>query len=813
MMSALGNDLRFGWRALRRRPGFAAAVVCTLALGIGANTAIFTVVRAILLRPLPFDHSERLVAIYGREPGSDRQPFSIADFLDVQAGARGLNALVAWGGWSANLTGVNEPVTLPAQWSSRGFFSVLGVKAALGRTPQPEEERAGGPRVVLLGDGLWRSRFGGDPAVLGRALVLNGEPHTVIGVLPAEFPFLASGAQLVVPLVLETDKRRGKRAAGFLRVVGRLSPGTGLDAATRELDLLVGRLRDAYPDTNARKQGVRIEPLDELVVGGRRRMLVLLQAAVGVVLLIACTNLANLLMARVLGRRAELALRSALGASRTDLLRQLLAETFVLAFSGGLLGLLLALAGVRALLALAPAPLPRAAEISIDFSVLAFHLTLSVAAALAIGLAPALQASGRGAAAGLTGASRRSTGGPGSGRARALLVAAEVGLSLVLLFGAGLLLRTLQRLQSTDPGFRAGRLLSIQLSLPKERYGTPEAIARYAEEVNARLAALPGVTDVAAASINPLTQWRASIGFTIEGRSDVDRAKAPLANYRAVSPNYFRALGVPIRAGREIEHRDGPASVPVAVVSETLARRHFPGGNPVGARLQIDDTDPWRAVEIVGVVGDIKYTGYDAEPTADVYVPYAQTPRDVSVWLANIFCLAVRSSGDPRLLIPAVRRELRAVDPDVAASAVRTMEEALSGSIAERRFQTLLLEIFGLAALALALAGIYAVTAFGVGERTREIGVRLSLGSGRGRILELVARQALGPVALGLLLGAGAALALARSIASLLFGVAPTDLRALATAALLLWLAACAAILVPALRATRIDPVRALRAE
>ena len=812
MMTALGNDLRFGWRGMRRRPGFAAAVVCTLALGIGANTAIFTVVRAVLLRQLPFAQAERLVSIYVREPGSDRQPFSIADFEDLRAGTRSLEALVAWGGWSANLTGVDEPVTLQGQWASRGFFSVLGVRAALGRTPVPEEERPGGSRVVLLGDGLWRSRFGGDPAILGRALILNGEPYTVIGVLPREFPFLASSAQLVAPLVLETDKRRTKRAAGFLRVVGRLHPGTGIDAATRELDAIVARLRASYPDTNAGKQGVRIEPLAEHVVGKHRSMLVLLQAAVGVLLLIACTNLANLLLARGLGRRAELALRSALGARRTDLLRQLLAETFVLALSGGLLGLLLALAGVRSLLALGPRPLPRAAEIGIDLPILGFHLALSIAAALAIGLAPALRATGRDASEGLRGAGRGNTGGRRSARARASLVAAEVGLSFVLLFGAGLLLRTLHRLQSADPGFQADRLLSIQLSLPKDRYGTPESIARYAERVNARLATVPGVADVAAASINPLTQWRASIAFKIES-SEIDRAMAPLANYRAVSPGYFRTLRVPIRAGREIEARDGAESVPVAVVSETLARRHFPGVSPLGARIQIDDTSPRRTVEIVGIVGDIKYTGYDAEPTADVYVPYAQTPPDVSVWLANIFCIAVRTSGEPRLLVPAVRVAIRSIDRDVAASAVRTMDEALSRSIAERRFQTLLLEIFGAAALVLALAGIYAVTAFGVAERTREIGVRLSLGSGRARILQLVARQGLAPVTVGLVLGAGAALALSRLIGSLLFGVAPYDPRALGAAALLLGLAACLAIVVPAFRATRIDPVRALRGD
>ena len=392
-------------------------------------------------------------------------------------------------------------------------------------------------------------------------------------------------------------------------------------------------------------------------------------------------------------------------------------------------------------------------------------------------------------------------------------MAAEVGLSLVLLVGAGLLLRTLQRLQSTHPGFRADHLLSVQLSLPKARYGSPEAIARFAEQVTARLSGLPGVDDVSAASLNPLTQWRANISFLIEGRADQDRQKAPLANYRAVAPGYFRTLGVPVLEGREVGPHDTSDSVPVALISQTLARRHFSGASPLGARLQIDDREPWRTVEVVGVVGDVKFTGLDADGAADVYVPYAQTTPQVSVWLANIFCLAIRTRGEPGLLAPAVRREIRALDADVAASVVRPMEEALDASLAERRFNTVLLEIFGAAALALALAGIYAVTAFAVVERTREIGVRLSLGSSRGRILGLIARQSLRPVAAGLAAAPPRRSALGRLVSGLLYGIAANDAATLLGAAVVLGLAAAAASVLPALRATRIDPVRALRAE
>jgi len=813
MLFALLRDLGSSLRALIRRPAFAAAVVSTLAVAIGANTAMFTVVHAVLLSRLPFRDAGRLVVIHSREPGSDRQPFSIADFLDLKANTRSLDALAAWAGGSANLTGVEEPVALRAQWTSSEFFELVGVRAALGRTPRPEEERPGAPRVTLLGHALWTSRFGADPAVLGRVVTINGESFTVIGVLPREFPFLASGADLAAPVAYETDPRRASRASGFLRLIGRLRPGTPLSKASEDLNALAAGLKADYPDANANREGIRVSPLADQVVGAYRRILLVLQAAVGVVLLIACANLANLLLSRILARRGELALRSALGARRADIVRRLLAEAVVLALAGGALGLLLAHLGIRALLALGPATLPRAAEIGIDLPVLAFNLALSLAAGIAIGLAPALQGSGRGLAGGLRGSGRGTSGSRGSSRARAALVAAEVGLSLVLLVGAGLLLRTLHRLQSADPGFEAKHLLAVQLSLPKSRYGTPEAIHRYSERVTERLAALPGVERVAAASLNPLTNWRASISFLIEGGADLDRRKAPLANYRAAGPGYFRTLGVPLRSGREFDERDSARSVPVALVSETLARQRFGDGSPLGARLRIDDTEAWRTVEIVGVVGDVKHTGLDAEGSADVYVPFSQTSPDVSVWLANIFCLALRTSDDPRRLVPAVRREIQALDRDVAVAGIRPMEDALEASLGDRRFQTMLLEFFGAAALALALAGIYSVTSFGVVERTREIGVRLSLGAGRSRILRLLLRQALVPVAGGLVAGGVAALALARLLTGLLVGVAAQDAATLAVATVLLAGTAFLASAVPALRATRIDPVCALRSD
>jgi predicted permease len=812
MGSALRRDLIAASRSIRRRPAFSAVVIATLALGIGVNTAIFSVVDRVLLRRLPFAEADRLMAVYSREPGSDRQPFSIPDFRDLSARARSLDALVGWASSSVNLTGIEEPVVLRAQWTTAGFFALLGIKAALGRTPLPEEEQPGAPRVVLLGDALWRSRFGSSPDIVGKTLSLNGEPVTVIGVLPRDFLFLAANADLAGPMVIQTDARRDQRGSGFLRLIGRLRPGATAAGAAAELDAVVQDLRGRYPETNANKQGVSLQRLGHLVVGDYRRKLLILQAAVGVVLLIVCTNLSNLLLACISARRGELALHRALGARRSDLARQILAESTGHALLGGVLGLAVSWAGVRALLLLAPAPIPRAAEIRVDPSALAFHLGLSLLAGLAMGIVPALQGS-RGLSAGLRGGGRGQTDSPRGARTRGMFVTAEVALSLMLLTGAALLLRTLQRFGATDLGFSFDHLLVAQLSLPKRRYASPEVLARFAEESTSRIASLPGVAQAAATSLNPLTQWRANISFLIEGRPELDPRRAPLANYRAVGPDYFKTLGVPLRAGREIDPRDRADSEPVGVISETLARLYFRGASPTGARLRIDDRQGWRTVEIVGVVGDVKFTGLDAQGTADLYVPYTQTPPEVSVWLANIFCLAVRTQGDPRLLANAVGREIHTIDRDVAIASIRPMSEAVGASLAERRFHTLLLEIFGAAAFALALAGIHAVTAFAVIERTREIGVRISLGSGPARIVGLIVGQALKPVGVGVVLGAAAALASSRLIAGLLFGVAPNDLPTFALTMLAVGLAACLAAAVPGLRASRIDPVRALRAE
>jgi putative ABC transport system permease protein len=811
MSMPLVEDVRTACHGLRRRPTFAAAVVLTLALALAANTAIFTLVHTILLRQLPFADADRLVAMHAVVPGSDRQPFSIPDFLDLQAPTRGLDGLVAWSAGSANLTAVEEPIRLQAQWTSPGFFELVGGRVGRGRLPLPEEERSGAPRVVLLGDGLWRTRFGADPGVIGRTLTLNDEPHTVIGVLPPEFVFFAAGADLVAPLDLDRHPRRHARGSALLRVVGRLAPGSSATAVTAALDAKFAQLRAEYPDSNASKQGVSLMPLADLVVGTQRQTLLVLQAAAGLVLLIACVNLASFLYVRLGGRRQELAVRSALGAGRRELLRQLLVESLVLAGIGGALGLLLAAALVRLLLAAGPANLPRAAEVSLNLWVVAFNLCLAVVAGLAFGILPALQSSGRKLAEDLRAGGRGGTS--SRGRLRAALVAIEVALSLTLLVGAGLLVRSLVRLQETPPGFRSDHLLMVQLSLPKARYATPAAIARYADALRERLASLAGASDAGVASLTPLVAWRATVNFTIEGRSDVTREQAPLANYRAVTAGYFRTMGLPLRSGRDLVAADAADTVAVAVVSETLARRHFGEGGALGQRLWINDVESRRAVEVVGVVGDLKHTGLDAESTADLYVPYAQAPASVSVWLANILCAAVRTHGDPSALQSAVRREIQALDRDVAVANMRSMAAAYAGSLAPRRFNTRLLGLFSVAALALAIAGIYALTSFSVAERHREIGVRMALGSTRNGILGLILGAALAPVLAGILVGLVVALAGTRWLSGLLFGIGASDPVSFAVAAGSLVLAGLFASAIPAHRALRVEPVRALRAE
>ena len=812
-MDAFVGDLRSILRGLRARPGFSLVVVTTVALGIGANTALFSLVSGILLRPLPYRDPGEIVTFFSSGPSAARDPFSIPDYLDLGERTRTLAGIGAWSRWGANLTGEGEPELLQGVYTAPGTLALLGVEPVLGRLPLAEEERSGGDRVVLLGHRLWKRRFAAEPAVLGRVLTLNAERFTIVGVLPPDFILPGRDVDVVVPLLLDADGRRAARAAGFLRPLGRLEPGVSLTQADADLDRIAEELQRQYPETNATKTGVTVAPLHEEIVGRVRPMILALQGAVALVLAIGCANLANLLLSRAGERRQELAIRSALGASRPRLARLLVGETVLLCVLGGALGLLVARAGMDVLLAMGPGDLPRRAQVEMNAPVALFALGLSLLTGLLCGLLPALRATRDEAQPALKEGGRAAT--DETGRVtRRWLVSLEVGLALVLLTGASLLVQSFVRLGRVDPGFEPASLLTARLSLPRARYADPMALGVFHDRLALQLEDLPGVRSVAAASVIPLHEWRATIEFTVVGRPPARPDETPIANYRMVSPRFFSTLGIPLRRGRSFTDADTAGSAPVAVVNETLARRFLSDQDPVGAFLVIDDSGrPPRKVEVVGVVGDVKHYGLDDPPSLDVYVPMRQIPQAVAVWLANNMSFVVRTEGDPLALAGALRKEVRAADPQVPASAVRSMEQALHASLGPRRFNLFLIQLFAVAALLLAALGTYAVTAQAVASRTRELGVRIALGAGRGQILALVFEQGTKPVAVGLLLGVLAAVASLRLASGLLFGVSSSDPATLLGVVVLLATVALAAIYAPARRATRVDPIVALRSE
>jgi predicted permease len=799
-------------RSLLRRPGFSGTAVALLGVAIGVNVAVFSLVQAVLLQPLPYARPDRLVALSSEGRDRAQQPFSIPDFFDLRDGNRTLAGLAAYGSWGANLTGEGEAERVQGIWTAHDLFGLLGARAALGRVLLPEDERPGAPRVVLLMHGLWQRRFAGDTAVLGRDLLLNGDRFTVVGVLGPEFVLPGREAELAVAQSLEADARRQNRGASFLRVVGRLRPEAGPAAAAADLTTVASRLESAHPDTNAGASRVAVVPLQEAVVGAHRPLLLVLQGAVTLVLLMVCANLAGLVLSRAASRQEELAVRAALGATRRRLLLQLGAESLLLGLLGGLAGLLLACALVPVLLALGPAELARSSQVKIDTTALVFGLVLAVLAGLASGLAPALQATAAvrpmGSFTGRTVASSRP-------HARRAIVLIEVALSLVMLAGAGLLLKSFARLQRVDPGFRTDRLLTLRLSLPAARYAQREQLAAFYDRLQPRLRALPEVEAVGVSSVAPLTAWRATVNFTADGAALTGGREAPpLAQYRAIDAGYLEAVGTPLLAGRAFADTDDRAGAPVVLVNRTLARRFFPRGDAVGRVIRLDDAgQPARQATVVGIVADVKHYALTDAPTFDVYVPLPQAPQSVARWLANGTSWVVRSRAQPQTLVAAVRAEVARVDPEVAASSVRPMEEALAATLAPRRFTLVLVGTFAVVALGLAVTGLYSVTAQLVTRRTREIGIRVALGARPAQVLRLVLKESALLVAGGLCLGALGAYGASRLLESLLFDVARTDAATFALVTGGLLATALAASYLPARRALRLDPTIALRAE
>ena len=801
------QTLRQAVRRLRQEPVFAAGVIAVLAVATGANTAIFTLVNGILMRPLPLHDPGTLVTFTIVRPGNDRQPLSLPDLADFKAESRTLNAIAAVFQWSVNLTGTGDAERLQGSRVSPDYFEITGADVELGRTIQSSDENQ---PVALITHGLWRRRFGGAADAIGKTLVLNGDAFTIIGVLAPEFVSLVRDAEIIAPFSASADPRRANRAQGFLRVIARTKSGVTLDQVTGDLDSVSRRLRAAYPDAHGSDTGVLVKPLHEEISGRVAPMLRMLLAAVALMLLVACANLANLFLVRGAARRRELAVRTALGATRRRIVIQLLTEAAVLALVGGALGVLVARGLVQALLAISPDNLPRVAEIGIDWRVAFFTLGLSLGTSLLFGLAPAMQASRGDLRDALKGGDRAASN--ASGRFRAALIFAEVALSTLLLITAALLGRSFQRVTTVDPGFNPSQVLTIRLSLPRARYNSRAAIENFYQQVHPRVAALPGIRAVAASNVVPMNGYLATTAFYVDGMTARD---APEVHYRMISPDYFRVLGMKLREGRAFTPSDRSDSQPVAIVNETFARQYLSTGrSPVGARMRLDDGEKKpRPVEVVGVIGDVRHFGLERETTIEVYVPISQVPEPTTIWLANNMYWVFETAGAPLAAANAVRREIAAFDSGVPASFVRSMDQWVGASIAQRRFNLELVAAFALAALLLAIVGVYAVSASAVAMRTREIGIRTALGASKREVVGLMLRNGLAPVLLGLIAGMAGVLIAGPAMASLLFDVAPHDPASLAVVAIALTTAALVASYVPARRAGRVDPIVALRAE
>ncbi|HXO20335.1 MAG TPA: ABC transporter permease [Thermoanaerobaculia bacterium] len=808
-MTVWMDDLRHAVRKLAQSPGFTLAAVLTLGLGIGANTTVFSIVDAVVLRPLPYEHPRELVAVAEVRRGR-AAPISVSapNFLDWSRDNHVFRALAGYSETDVTLAGASgpggaaagEPQRLSAMRASASLFPLLGVRPALGRTYSDAEDREGVGRVVVLSDGLWRRRFAADPGVVGRAIRLDGGPATVIGVMPAGFAFPDRDAELWLPMAFSKDELGG-RSGHFLFVVGRLLPGVSLPQAKAEMAAISARLARQYPDDNAIDSAL-LSPLDEQVAGAVKPLLLVLLGAVGFVLLIACANVANLLLARAAARQREFAIRAALGAGRGRLLREMLTESLPLCLLGGTAGVLVALWGTDLVVRLVPAGLPRAEGIGMDGRVLAFTLAVSLLTGLTFTLIPGLQAARATLNETLKEGGRGGTDSPGRRRARGVLVIAELALSLVLLIGAGLMIRSFAQLSEVDPGFRPAGLLTARVNLPDAKYGDDRKSIAFFDDLLSRLAALPGAKSAAAVAPLPLSGNQISLAVLPVGRPARPGEKRS-ANWRTVSAGYFRTMGIPLLRGRAFDRRDGP-SARAMIVNQTMARREWPGEDPLGKRVTIGWND--ITCEVVGVVGDVRHQRLDVDAGAEMYTAYPETPY-------SRMDLVVRAAGDPRRLAGALRAAVRQVDPDQAVYSLRPMTELMSQSKARARFGLVLLGAFAGLALALAAVGIYGVMAYTVVQRTHEIGIRMALGAGRVRVLRLVVRDGAALALAGLALGTAGALAVTRFLSSLLFAVSTRDPLTFAAVPAILGGVALLASYLPARRATRVDPLVALRHE
>jgi putative ABC transport system permease protein len=799
------QDARFAVRMLLKRPGFAAVAILTLALGIGATTAIFTVVHAVVLDPLPFPDAGRLAQVRILGPGGEDYPLCDADFLAWRDGNRTAEAVAVLQPGRVTLTGDGDAEEIGSAGVTDRFFDVLGVPPLVGRTFREGDDQPSAAKVVVLSHGFWMRRFHGDRGAIGRALSLESVTYTIVGVMPASFTFPDGTIEVWQILTMRPPPRRGPF---YVRGIARLKPDVTIDMLRANLGVVTAELKRQFPAPE--DWTLDALPLHEALVGKVKPVLYTLLGAVGFLLMIATVNVANLLLARAAAREREIALRGALGAGRARIAGQLVTESVVLAVIAGGVGLAIASGGTRALLALAPDGIPRLAEVRMSVPVFLFTFTVAAICGLVFGLVPALRASQTPLGETLKDGGR---GGQGARhrRAQQLLVVAEIALALVLSVGAGLMVRSLAELQRVNPGFDTGHLLTFELSLPRARYPEDRNVRAFYDQFLERLEALPAVRSAGLTISLPPNLLQVTDNFMVEGQVLPPNQSAPVGPVLMVSDHLFEALGVPLVRGRFFNDRDEDGATPVVIVNETLARQYFAGVDPIGRHLKVGGPErpiapnnPWMTV--VGVVGDVKYSGLDTPPEPSYYMPYRQ-----NAWRSQ--SVVVRASGDPRGLVNAVRRMVASLDRDVPVTRVRTMDELMTASVAPPRFRTTLVSSFALVGLLLAAVGIYGVMAYAVAERTHELGVRVALGADRASVLRLVLGEAGALAAIGIALGVAGAFAATRLIQNLLFGVTSTDAVTFIGISALLAVTALVASYVPARRAMRVDPMVALRYE
>lgn len=802
LIEDLWQDFRFSLRSLLKHPGFTAIALLALALGIGANTAIFSLVNAVILQPLPYRDPDRLISVYGTRNRSTQGSVGPTDFLDYRSQNKTFEQFAASGSMMLpmNLTGSGEPERLNASIITGNYFDTFGVRPALGRGFSLENEKTGQDHVTVLSHSFWQTRFGGDPNIVNKTINLDGKAYEVLGVMPAEV-VLPQPAQLWAPINFDADPEMKMRNARFLRGIGRLKEGVTLDQAQTDTDLIAAQLEQQYPDSNT-GWSLRLIPLREILVGGSRTMLFILFGAVGFVLLIACANVANLLLVRAAARQKEIAMRTALGASQLRIIRQMITESLLLAIFGGALGALLAVAGVKLLVSLGEDNIPRTANVKIDATVLAFTLLISLATGLLFGLAPAIRTMKENLVDALKDGIRGGSEATVKNRTRSLLVVFESAIAVMLLIAAGLLIRSLVALQNVDPGFDPNNVLTLRVDLPRQKYNTPEKASNFFEQLETRVAGLPGVEAVGLITDLPLSGEARDMPYRVEGRpatSDI-----AFVDFRRVNKNYFSAMRISLRRGRNFTEQEVRQSDKAIVVSQAFVDSVFPNEEALGKRLIIWSGIRNEPYEIIGIVGDTRYQSLQGEPSATMYVPTRE------LLFVN---LVIRTQGDPLSLVGGVRKEVNALDPDQPISAIRPMTEWVAMSAAGARYRTTLLGLFALLAMILAATGIYGVMSYSVAQRTQEIGVRMALGARPLDVLKLVVRQGMMLALIGVIVGLAGALALTRVMSSLLFGVTERDPITFVAVAALLIVVAFISCFVPAHRATRVDPLIALRCE